>query len=629
MIDDEDENIDPEKAESEQESHIERGNMPIRILPRDLTEKIAAGEVVERPASVVKELVENALDAQATSVLIVVGKDAVDHLEVVDDGTGMRPEEIPLAFERHATSKIASYEDLTRIASLGFRGEALPSIAAVADLEIETKTEEAPLGVRVQMKSGSEAVQQEVGMPRGTRVIVRNLFRTTPARRKFLRSKQTEAGHILDTFIRLSLSKVDVSFQLKRSEKLWVNAPRADDLRQRVAQLLGWEFGEGLHPVSGSKEGYRVEGLVGPSELHRITSRGMFLFVNDRPVRDQQLQRAIRSAYHGLLPKERFPVAVLFFTVPYDEVDVNVHPTKMEVHFSRPQQIRDLLLSSLSDVIRRTPWQARRPTWQARPPAGPIGPGGTEPRQAPSPSSPGSHPPMPYEREVVAPPFAGREVREEIVSSPQPPGGVREADGKGREEEPLFSIFRIIGQYRDAYLVCEYSDRLMLIDQHAAHERIAFEKLEEACATEGISRQLLLVPQVVELPPREAECLKRHLDSLMDCGLEAEFYGGRSFVVKALPALLGKTDPRLLLQDVAEELTELERTKQFDLLRTNVLARIACHSVIRAGRMMEWQEMEALLKQLDAKPGLLSCPHGRPVMISWSLHEIEKKFHRS
>jgi DNA mismatch repair protein MutL len=345
----------------------------------------------------------------------------------------------------------------------------------------------------------------------------------------------------------------------------------------------------------------------------------MFLFVNDRPVRDQQLQRAIRSAYKGMLPKERFPVAVLFFTVPYDEVDVNVHPAKMEVHFSRPQQIRDLLLTSLSDVIRRAPWQAIRPTWQDRPPAVPMETGGTA---LPS-------PPRPYELEAVAPPFVGREVREEIVLPPQPPGDGSEAEGKGRVEEPLFSSFRIIGQYRGAYLVCEYGDRLMLIDQHAAHERIAFEKLEEACATEGISRQPLLVPQVVELPPREVESLKRHLDSLMECGLEAEFYGGRSFVVKALPALLGKTDPKPLLQDVAEELTELERTKQLDLLRTNVLARIACHSVIRAGRMMEWQEMEALLEQLDAKPGLLSCPHGRPVMISWSLHEIEKKFHRS
>jgi len=604
--------------------------MTIRVLPRDLTEKIAAGEVVERPASVVKELVENALDAQATSVLIVVGKDAIDHLEVLDDGTGMRPEEIPLAFERHATSKIASYEDLTRIASLGFRGEALPSIAAVADLEIETKTEEAPLGVRVQMKAGNAPVRQEVGMPRGTRIVVRNLFRTTPARRKFLRSKQTEAGHILDTFIRLSLSKVDVSFQLKRSGKLWLNAPRAENLRQRVAQLLGWEFGEGLHPVSGSKDGYGVEGLVGPSELNRVTSRGMFLFVNDRPVRDQQLQRAIRSAYQGRLPKERFPVAFLFFKVPYDEVDVNVHPAKMEVHFSRPQQIRDLLLSSLSDVIRGAPWQAGRSTWQDRPLAVPMETGATAPREAPSPPSLApSSAPRPHEREAVAPPLAGREVREEIVLPPQPSGDGSEAAGKGRAEEPLFSSFRIIGQYRGAYLLCEYGDRLMLIDQHAAHERIAFEKLEEACATEGISRQPLVVPQVVELPPREAECLKRHLESLLVCGLEAEFYGGKSFVVKALPALLGKTDPKPVLQDIAEELTELERTKQLDLLRTNVLARIACHSVIRAGRMMEWEEMEALLEQLDAKPDLLSCPHGRPVMISWSLHEIEKKFHRT
>jgi len=599
----------------------------IRVLPRDLTEKIAAGEVVERPASVVKELVENALDAQATSVLIVVGKDAIDHLEVLDDGTGMRPEEIPLAFERHATSKIASYEDLTRIASLGFRGEALPSIAAVSDLEIETKTEEAPLGTRVQMKAGSAPIQQEVGMPRGTRVVVRNLFRTTPARRKFLRSKQTEAGHILDTFIRLSLSKVDVSFQLKRSGKLWLNAPRAEDLRQRVAQLLGWEFGEGLYPVSASKDGYGVEGLVGPCELNRVTSRGIFLFVNDRPVRDQQLQRAIRSAYQGRLPRERFPVAVLFFKVPYDEVDVNVHPAKMEVHFSRPQRIRDLLLSSLSDVIQGAPWQARRSTWQNRAPAVPTETGATAPRGAPSPPPPGPpSAPRPYEREALAPPLAGREVREEVVFPPQSAGDGGAVAGKGRVEEPLFSSYRIIGQYRGAYLLCEYGDRLMLIDQHAAHERIAFEKLEEACATEGISRH---VPQVVELPPREAECLKRHLDALMECGLEAEFYGGKSFVVKALPALLGKADPKPLLQDIAEELTELERTRQLDLLRTNVLARIACHSVIRAGRMMEWQEMEALLEQLDAKPGLLSCPHGRPVMISWSLHEIEKKFQRT
>lgn len=581
--------------------------MPIQVLPLELREKIAAGEVVERPASVVKELVENALDAEARNVLVVVGKDAVDHLEVVDDGTGMRPDEIPLALERHATSKIVSYEDLFRIASLGFRGEALPSIAAVADLEIETKTEDAALGTRVRMLAGGERLQQEVGMPRGTRVIVRNLFRKTPARRKFLRSKQTESGHILDAFIRLSLSRVDVSFQLKRSKSIWLNAPRAEDLRQRVAQLLGWEFSEGLQPVSGSQEGYRVEGLVGPSELHRISSRGMFLFVNGRPVRDPQLQRAIRAAYHGLLPKERFPVAVLFFTIPPDEVDVNVHPAKLEVHFSRPQHVRDLLLGSLSKVIRRTPWQD---PWQERASARPVEAMDTGPLRAPV-SLPRSYEPPGFDRPFVQ------------------PAAIREPPGPPAEGDRLFSAFRIIGQYRDAYLACEYRDRLVLIDQHAAHERIAFEKLEEASLNQGVPRQPLLVPQVVELPPREAESLKRHLDELSSCGLEAEFYGGRSFAVKAMPALLGGSDPERLLQDVAEELTELERTKQLDLLRTHVLARIACHSVIRAGRTMERQEMEALLEQLDAKPGLLSCPHGRPVMISWTLQEIEKKFHRS
>jgi DNA mismatch repair protein MutL len=612
----------PRIAEASQEVPPEEGrrNMPIRILPRELTEKIAAGEVVERPASVVKELVENALDAQAGTVLVRVGLDPVEHLEVVDDGTGMRPDEISLALKRHATSKIAAYEDLYRITSLGFRGEALPSIAAVADLEIETKTEDAPFGIRVQVKEGREGRPHEVGMPKGTRVVVRNLFRTTPARRKFLRSQQTETGHILDTFIRLALSRADVSFQLKRSARIWINAPRTDDLRQRVAQLLGREFGEGLHPVSAGIGGYRVEGLVGPCDLNKVSSRGMFLFVNGRPVRDLQLQRAIRAAYHGRLPKERFPVAVLSFTVPHADVDVNVHPTKAEVHFSHPQKIRDLLLTSLSEVIRRTPWPDE-------PPPVPTAVRGSELPGTPRGPAPEAHAPTPYGRGVPGIPEPTQGVREGFVPLPRPAAG-GETGAKGKADL-LFSTFRIIGQFKDTYLLCEYRDRLVLVDQHAAHERIAFEELQEACGTERIARQPLLVPSVVEVAPREAECLRKHIDSLMDCGLEAEFYGGRSFVVKSIPAMLGRIEPAGLLQDVAEELVELERAQQLDLLRTHVLARIACHSVVRAGRSLEWREMEALLKSLDEKPGLLSCPHGRPVMISWSLQEIEKKFRRS
>jgi DNA mismatch repair protein MutL len=603
--------------------------MPIRVLPLDLREKIAAGEVVERPASVVKELVENALDAQAGNVLVVVGKEAVDYLEVVDDGTGMRPEEVPLALQRHATSKISSYEDLFRIASLGFRGEALPSIAAIADMEIETRTEDAALGTRVRWKEGGESLCQEVGMPRGTRVIVRNLFRKTPARLKFLRSKQTEAGHILDTFTRLALSRADVSFQLKRSGSIWLNAPRAEDLRRRVAQIFGWEVSEGLSRVSGGQGAYRVEGLAGPSEMNRITSRGMFLFVNGRPVRDVQIQRAVRAAYQGLLPKERFPVAVLFFRVPPEEVDVNVHPAKLEVHFSRPQLVRDLLLAALSEAVRGVPWRRQWPGLQADEPA--LSTGGPGAGCRPAPQVPADAPAeqRAYAEAGPSAALAKNGLREVIRPSRRP--GVAEAESlaEGPADDRLFSMFRIIGQYRGTYLACEYRDRLVLIDQHAAHERVVFERLQEACAAEGVPRQPVVAPQVADLPLREAECLRRHIDLLSECGLEAEFYGGRSFVVKALPAMLGPTDPARLLQDVAEELIELEATKRLDLLRTNVLARIACHSVIRAGRTLERQEIEALLEQLDARPGLLSCPHGRPVMISWSLQEIEKKFHRS
>ncbi len=597
--------------------------MPIRVLPRELTEKIAAGEVVERPASVVKELVENALDAGARTVQVVVGEDPADYIEVVDDGVGMAPEEIPLALRRHATSKIASYEDLGRIASLGFRGEALPSLAAVAELQIESRQADAPFGVRVWVRRGERSMPEEVGMPRGTRVIVRNLFHATPARRKFLRSRQTELGQVADTFIRLALSRLDVSFHLRRGRRPWIQAPAAADLRQRTAQILGRELAEGLRPVEGRREGYAVEGLAGPSRLHKVSSRGLFLFVNRRPVHDVGLQRVIRAAYRGLLPKERYPVAVLFFTVPSEEVDVNVHPTKMEVHFSRPGRVRELLEASLAAALRPEPWR---------------GGGEMEEGEEYGPEDRGGGRSWWGETREKSTPLSVAGPASRIAEAPRAFGeagarghGVAEAGGPEARgvEEPLFTRFRIIGQFRESYLVCEYGDRLVLIDQHAAHERIAYERLRDAEEREGIPLQPLLIPEVVELPPHEAGVLKRHLGRLGEWGLEVDPYGEGSFAVKAVPALLGQVDPGALVRDIAEELVEVERTRQVEELTDRVLARMACHSVVRAGRPLRDAEMEALLRMLDSKPGLLSCPHGRPIMISWPLREIEKRFQRT
>ena len=594
--------------------------MRIKVLPREITDKIAAGEVVERPASVVKELMENALDAEAGCVRVSLGPEVVDHLEVVDDGTGMSPDEAVVSLRRHATSKISGEEDLYRIRTLGFRGEALSSIAAVAELEIETRTAAAPFGVRVSLVAGGEPVCRELGLPKGTRVIVRNLFQTTPARLKFLRSRQTELGLIMDTFVRLALSRGEVSFHLKRPGRPDLHVTHSGDLRQRAGNLFGWEFAEGLVPVTGGEGDTRVDGLLGAPGVHRATAREMYLFVNQRPVRDLTLQRAIRQAYGGTLERGRFPVAIFFLTLPCEEVDVNVHPTKLEVRFSRTDRVRDLVFRCVSQALDTQVW----PGWPAPAAAGQRETLVAPPGQIESPSGMTSC----FDR--VAESGANRDLAQ-VREEPPHPG--REPEGLGGEKlepgQPWFARFRVLGQFQETYLVCEVQDRLVLIDQHAAHERIAFERLQEADARERLSRQVLLVPALVELPPREAECLGSRLELLLDCGLEVESYGGRTFVVKAIPALLGQADPGRLLRDLAGELAEMDRALSLENMRRQVFARMACHSVVRAGRPLAREEMESLLAALDSRPGLLHCPHGRPVLIAWSLQEIQKRFLRT
>jgi len=597
--------------------------MRIQILPREITEKIAAGEVVERPASVIKELLENSLDAQATRVEVTAWPAMTDRLEVSDDGTGMSPEEVRVALMRHATSKITCEEDLYSISSLGFRGEALASIAAVADLRIETRTEDTDLGVRVRVQGGEVSEVREVGMTRGTRIVVQDLFQYTPARLKFLRSRQTEAGHILDTFLRLSLSRKDVTFHLKKKDKSWIQAPATADLKQRAAHLFGWELAERLKPLSGEDGDCRLHGLVGPADMHRGNQRGLFLFVNRRPIRDVMVLRAIHEAYRGNLPKGRVPVAILFLDLPFSDVDVNAHPTKMEVHFSHPQEIRALFVRHVSRALERNAWF---------PVPGPSG-GSVEKPLIRDPSdasavsySPGPLPDKSPVSDPPRPPDSARHPRPAPPASPGEPEPVSPVPPP--RPDPLFTRFRILGQLQDTYLVCEYGEQLLLVDQHAAHERIVYEQLEDAYDRQGIVKQSLLIPSVVELPPREAECVREQREPLSAFGLEVEPYGGMSFVVKAVPAVLADADPGRLLQDVAEELVEQGRTHHLNRMRSQVFARMACHTVVRAGRTLEPREMDALLRALDEKPGLLSCPHGRPVVIAWSLQEIQKRFRR-
>jgi len=608
--------------------------MRIRVLPRGITEKIAAGEVVERPASVIKELLENALDAEPSRALVEVGHQVVDRLEVTDDGIGMTPDEVLVAVQRHATSKISCEEDLFRIRTLGFRGEALASIAAVSDLEIESRTAEAATGVRVSVSAAGTPQARQAGVPKGTRVIVRNLFQSTPARLKFLKSRQTEVGLIMDTFVRLALSRKEVALQLKRPGRPDLYVPAVTDLRQRVGSLLGWEMAEGLQAVYGEAAGCVLEGLIGAAGVHRGTAREMFLLVNRRPVRDPALQRAVRQAYGGALPRGRFPVAVLLLTMPCSDLDVNVHPAKLEVRFSRPDQVRDLITRAVSRAVATRLWTGWASTSE-QPVAAGTQLGQPEPATGGQKGKPGTEAGLSADTEK--PGRAGLRAGAPGEASPQ---AALSAEVLSRTPLPvrsglrilpagLFARFRLLGQFRETYLVCEYEDQLLLIDQHAAHERIAFEKILEAYEKKKMVRQALLLPPIVELAPREAECVQEQLGLLQGCGLEVEHYGGRSFAVKALPLLIATADPARLLRDVAAELATMDRAMSLETRCRQVFASMACHSAVRAGLVMEREEIEALLAYLDYQPGLLQCPHGRPVLIAFPLQEIQKRFLRT
>ncbi|MEW6443297.1 MAG: DNA mismatch repair endonuclease MutL [bacterium] len=611
------------------------------VLPKEIVDRIAAGEVVERPASALKELVENALDAEATAVTVTVDTDPVDLIEVADNGIGMTREELSLALERHATSKIRSEDDLDSIRTLGFRGEALPSIAAIADLEVETRPREAPLGIRACYRGGVEQSVQEAGMAAGTRMAVKALFRYTPARRKFLRSRQTEMAHVVDLFVRLALSRADVSFQLrKRRGELWLSAPATNDCRQRAAQLLGWELAERLYPVEDEQGPYRIRGLAGPPDLHKGTPQGLFLFVNHRPIRDLAIQRAIREAYQGSMPRERLPVAILFLSVPHPEVDVNMHPTKQEVRFAQPLRVRECVQKTLARLLARAPWQGSRqplgfpsipafhrddaPARPSFPSEGRAGPQAA--RAIPSAPSPAPRDPAP----IYPTPTQGAAeplplIRESAGAEPRL-SCCEPLDGAAVGRRPSL---RLIGQYREAYLVCESAEGVVLVDQHAAHERLAYERLEEAFGAGGIPQQPLLTPVLVELAPQQAESLRDHLGRLAQWGMEIECYGGATFAVKALPSLIAGADPASLLRDVSDEILAAEKSRRLEDLRRELFARMACHAVVRAGQGLERREMEALLEQLSSRPELSVCPHGRPVRILFSLREIEKRFQRT
>jgi DNA mismatch repair protein MutL len=578
----------------------------IRILPDEVANKIAAGEVVERPSSVVKELTENAIDAGAKNLKLFLEKAGKKLIRVEDDGEGMNHDDLLLAFERHATSKVESADDLTRITSLGFRGEALPSIASVSRLRIRSKTEEAVAGVEVYLVAGVVKKVSELGMTRGTVVEVNSLFYNTPARRKFLKSDDRELSFIIELVTNYALCYPEVSFSLYHQGKELLFAPEVEDVSLRIHSLFGQGVMEVLLSFAKEREGFRVWGFTSGPGTERPSGRDIHLFVNRRSVKDRVLFRAVISAYDTFLPRGRYPISFLFLELPPEEVDVNVHPAKAEVRFLRPYIVSELVRETIKELllgIEPVPLEEKETAGIVIEEAS-----GQDIFQVPS--SPA--------------------VDKEMRIPPLPLSFSRTLEPVKRVEEGLAEerSFKVIGQHKNSYIVASIGDDIVIIDQHAAHERILYTDIAREFEEKRIERQALLHPKLVELTPAQGAILPRYIPLLLSVGFRVEPFGGRSFVIKEIPALLPRAAIEAAFNEILDTLIEDRSFPKPEELFKQILKTVACHSAVRARDHLSPEEMEQLLSQLVSGKYPLTCPHGRPVMFRIELKTILKRFQR-
>ncbi len=604
----------------------------IRRLSEHVVNRIAAGEVIERPAAAVKELVENSIDAGARRISVSLASGGVERIDVSDDGVGMSPDELALAVQRHCTSKLTD-ETLVQVATLGFRGEALPSIGAAARLCISSRPKGGEAW-RLRVEGGVVRPVEPCSGPYGTQVLVEDLFFATPARRKFLKSARVEAGHAELAVRRLALSAPEIAFRLEIDGRVMLDLPQ-QDRAARVAAMIADEAGgaapQGLLAIEGLRDGIGLSGFACGPAVHRATVGGQFLVVNNRPVADPVLRTAVRVAYRQVLEHGRHAVVALFLDVPPDRLDVNVHPAKTELRFADPAAVRALVIGTLGRAL-----------------GGGAGPVGASPALL-SQRRPGAaiwYPPEPSAArtrpagEVLA--MEGRGFAEPVAPPPvelalndAPSARVPDqTPPPSRHDEHQHPLGAAVAQVLDTYVIAVAGDgSLVLVDQHAAHERLTHEHLRAQFLDGTIRAQRLLIPEVVDLPARDAARLAEHADSLSAFGIEIEPFGGRSVLLRAVPALLGNPDPAALLRDLAEELAEdeLAGPDQVNTLHTRldaVIARMACHGSIRAGRKLTGAEMDHLLRDMERTPRAATCSHGRPTFLKLSRAEIERMFGR-
>lgn len=603
--------------------------MSIRRLPENLVNRIAAGEVVERPASALKELVENAVDSGATIISVRLGAGGIDLIEVTDNGCGMSPADMALALERHATSKLPD-EDIELVSTLGFRGEALPSIASVSMLTLESRVGNAE-GWRRVVDHGVLTGEGPAALPSGTRVRVENLFGKVPARRKFLRSTRAEYAAALDTIKRLAMARPDIGFTVEHDGRRVLSVQPDMERPERVASLTSAELIDNSVGLDFQREGVRLGGIASLPTYNRGVADHQFLFVNGRPVKDKLLIGAVRGAYAEMLARDRHAVVALFLDLPPTEVDVNVHPAKTEVRFREPSLIRGMIVSGLRHALDQSGFRAvQHPAadalaaWQQEPVRTSQGDIFANPRTAYQNHYATAFPSLAEKRNSFG--DLGQIEREDLAPLMGRAATATEAVPESRQH-PL-GVAR--GQVANTYIVAEAEDGLVIVDQHAAHERLVLERMRKAMAQAGgaVPSQALLLPQVVELDEPACDRLEARLEELSAFGLELERFGPGAMLVRATPAMLGGGDAKALIEDLADDLAAYDQALSLKERIDHVAATMACHGSVRAGRVLSVPEMNALLREMEVTPHSGQCNHGRPTWVKLALGDVERLFGR-
>ena len=573
----------------------------IRILPENVAAQIAAGEVIERPASAVRELLDNSIDAGSTNVVLRIENGGKRLIRVSDNGVGMSRDDLLLCLERHATSKIKSVSDLFSLGSLGFRGEALPSTASVSRMEITSRPPQQLIGHRVKIDGGRLRSVDEVGCPAGTIVEVRDLFYNVPARRKFLRADRTEADHIIHTFSRIALPFLHIHFRLDDRDKTILNLPLSENDLNRLSVLMGRDVARSLEELDQQAGELKIKAFLAPPDLNRSRGDRIFVYVNNRSIRDRLVTRAVMEGYGQRLMKGRYPQAVIFLDIVPSLVDINVHPTKQEIRFRNSRLVYQTIISAIENTL----GQRFHAIFETRFDHG-------------------------YEglKEMGEKHLGGVDMAEQ-QSKYSLAADERLGVPEALFEEPhLVEVGpRVIGQLKDTYILCQTKDGLLMVDQHAAHERVVYETLKRAYQGMQIERQTFLIPHKLEVSLNERRIIQQRLDQLAKLGLELEHFGGSTFLLRSVPSSLIQAQWEKFIYDlipVLEEEDDLSSEKAMDKLLTVM----ACHGAIRAGKRMSHEEMTLLLSQLEEMDLPTNCPHGRPILKKFSYYEIEKMFKR-